>query len=127
MRMLFLILLISSLAGSEESPGPEGEPVPMLPDRSETSERTGDGAGMDLDFAEDFPAPGRGRIGRTAGNPAPAAAPSGLAPSSRSHAWIYWTLGLSAMAGGLTWYLHLNLSEPPHPVRTEEVFTDGPG
>jgi hypothetical protein len=46
--------------------------------------------------------------------------------SGSAHPWIYWTLGFSAAAGGMAFYLWES-GKSSAPTKTVQVFTDDPG
>lgn len=135
-RTWLALVLASSLASGEgmgppaaEGAAPEPAPaaLPALPDLPIQPGRV-----LDLDFSDDFPAPNRinrmrSRLKTSVAvtHPLPPAVPVAAPPPSRS--WVYWTVGLSAMAaGGAAWYLHWDARSAPAPVRNDQVFTDDP-
>lgn len=86
---------------------------------------------VDLDFSDDFPArpvsPRKPRgTGVKVARPLPA--PVVQAPPPPSRAWMYWTLGLGAVAAGgaAAVYLHMDMAKTPAPGRSDQVFTDAP-
>lgn len=125
MRTSLAVVLAAGLVlggGAPPDPGPApsgpvSDPVPAPPPD----------AVPDLDFSEDFPAPGRpghahapahpgGQVTQTLPTP-----PTAARGPSRS--WVYWTAGMTALAaGGAAWYLHSG--GRPAPVRHDQVFTD---
>lgn len=114
MRILFLLSVWTATGWGLSA---EGVPRPAVLASQE----------IDLDFDDDFPNPAKRvrtrrppSVSKSATDTAPA-----IAPASRS--WVYWTLGFTAMAGGMAWYLHWDLTKSVEPVRTDEVFTDDPG
>jgi hypothetical protein len=64
---------------------------------------------VDLDFGEDE-------------SPASIAPRSGAASQPRP--WIYWALGASAVAAGITWYWLEDRSPTAETERKEHIFTD---
>jgi hypothetical protein len=65
---------------------------------------------VDLDFSDDE-------------DPASVGSSGGIG-AGVSHPWIYWTLGASAVAGGVTWYWLEARSPATETKRHEQVFTD---
>ena len=130
-----MAMLLSSLAWCEAASAKDPTPVSAPPTQGEAVVRTESPAvsaplPIDLDFSDDIPVPASRRSllmrARTR-QPAPApVAEAALAPTSGSRTWIYVTVGLSAMTGGMAWYLHWKHGGTPDPNRTEEVFTDDP-
>jgi len=79
----------------------------------------------DLDFGDDFPATAMPDRPARPGAPASAQVPAPAPAAGRgSRAWIYWTLGLSAAAGGAAWLAHDYLGEAASPRRSTDLFTD---
>ena len=76
----------------------------------------------DLDFDDDFPASPEPRRRQKPAGVSPPAPILGPEPASRT--WIYWTLGLSAAAGGAAWYMHDALDKAEPPKRNTDVFSD---
>lgn len=85
---------------------------------------------VDLDFTDDFPVrsppPRKPRgTGVKVARPLPPAPVVRALPPSR--AWMFWTLGLGAVAaGGAAVYLHMDAAKTPAPIRNDQVFTDAP-
>ena len=112
MRVLILIPLWAALA--------LGESIEETPQRPTPPSQV-----VDLDFSDDFPTPARKVRKRRPVAVAKSAPPPTAAPASRS--WVYWTLGFSAMAGGVAMYLHWDMTKTQVPTRNDQVFTDDPG
>ncbi|MEO7426258.1 MAG: hypothetical protein ABI036_13805 [Fibrobacteria bacterium] len=64
---------------------------------------------VDLDFGEDE---------------SPAAIGSSGEGASGTRPWVYWALGASAVAAGITWYWLEDRSPTAETERKEQVFTD---
>lgn len=128
MRHVLLLGTASCLALGEGMPA-AAKPGFAAISAAPASQASADGAEIakpsvevpDLDFSDDFPVTAKPVRPARAGASLPAPVP---AEKSGSRAWIYWTLGLSAAAGGAAWFAHDYLDQAATPRRSTEVFTD---